>query len=174
VPEQTEPAFVSRTAPPADTATVAQLTQPRPVRTRLPGSELAVTIPDAIRRDIRAHLDDFVDEDQDALVFTGAKGAILRRSNFQTACKWCESVAAAGLPGFHFHDLRHTGNTLASQTGASLADLMARMGHASTRAAMIYQHTARERDKHIADGLSSQIKQSRDRARSGHDQRKKR
>nr|WP_243706055.1 hypothetical protein [Micromonospora sp. KC721] len=68
-----------------------------------------VTIPDAIRRDIRAHLDDFVDEDQDALVFTGAKGGVLRRSNFQTASKWRDSVAAAGLPGFHFHDLRHTG-----------------------------------------------------------------
>ncbi|MFY1618598.1 tyrosine-type recombinase/integrase [Micromonospora sp. WMMD736] len=94
-------------------------------------------------------------------IFTGAKGATLRRSNFQTACKWRESVAAAGLPGFHFHDLRHTGNTLAFRTGASLADLMARMGHASTRAAMIYQHTAGERDEHIADALSSQIKQSR-------------
>ncbi|SCG19225.1 Site-specific recombinase XerD [Micromonospora echinofusca] len=133
-----------------------------------------VTIPDAIRRDIRAHLDDLVNEDQDALVFTGAKGAVLRRSNFQTACKWRDSVAAVGLPGFHFHDLRHTGNTLASRTGASLADLMARMGHASTRAAMIYQHTARERDEHIADALSSQIKQSQNRARSGHGQRKKR
>ncbi|MER7419820.1 tyrosine-type recombinase/integrase [Micromonospora peucetia] len=133
-----------------------------------------VTIPDAIRRDIRAHLDDFVNEDQDALVFTGAKGSILRRSNFQTACKWRDAVAAAGLPGFHFHDLRHTGNTLASRTGASLADLMARMGHASTRAAMIYRHTARERDEHIADALSSQIKQSQNRARNGHGQRKKR
>ncbi|EWM66707.1 integrase [Micromonospora sp. M42] len=133
-----------------------------------------VTIPDAIRRDIRPHLDDFVDEDQDALVFTGAKGAVLRRSNFQTACKWRDCVAAAGLPGFHFHDLRHTGNTLASRTGASLADLMARMGHASTRAALIYQHTAKERDEHIASGLSEQIKKGRDRARSGHGQRKKR
>ncbi|GAB3359751.1 hypothetical protein GCM10027452_25230 [Micromonospora halotolerans] len=32
---------------------------------------------------------------------------------------------------------------------------------ALTRAAMTYQHTARERDEHIADALSSQIKQSR-------------
>ncbi|MGC5018729.1 hypothetical protein [Micromonospora sp. DT47] len=39
---------------------------------------------------------------------------------------------------------------------------------------MIYQHTARERDEHIADALSSQIKQTKDRARSGHDKRKKR
>lgn len=77
-------------------------------------------------------------------------------------------MAAVGLPGFHFHDLRHTGNTLASRTGASFADLMARMGHASTRAALIYQHTAQERNQHIADGLSEQIRKRRDRARSGH------
>jgi hypothetical protein len=30
-------------------------------------------------------------------------------------------------------------------TGASLADLMARMGHGSTRAAMIYQHATTHR-----------------------------
>ncbi|MGC4852275.1 hypothetical protein ACLQ24_02495 [Micromonospora sp. DT4] len=50
---------------------------------------------------------------------------------------------------------------------------MARMGHAATRAAMIYQHTAREQDEQIADALNSQIKKSRDRARSGHGKRKK-
>jgi hypothetical protein len=46
---------------------------------------------------------------------------------------------------------------------------MARMGRASTRAAIIYQHTAREQDEHIADALSAQIEQGRDRARNGHD-----
>jgi integrase len=65
----------------------------------------------------------------DALVFTGAKDAALRRSDFQNGCRWAKSVSDVGLPGLHFHDLRHTGNTLAAGTGASLADLMARMGH---------------------------------------------
>ncbi|MCT2281330.1 site-specific integrase [Micromonospora chalcea] len=128
----------------------------------------AVTIPAAIRPDLRRHLRDFTADDADALVFTGAKGAALRRSNFQKAAGWSASVAAAGLPGFHFHDLRHTGNTLAAGTGASLADLMARMGHGSTRAAMIYQHATAERDKSIAGALSASIAKERDRARSGH------
>ncbi len=79
-----------------------------------------------------------------------------------------QSLAAVGLPGFHFHDLRHTGNTLAARTGASLADMMSRMGHASTKAAVIYLHTSRERDEQIAEGLSEQIKTRRDRARNGH------
>ncbi|MDH6463359.1 hypothetical protein M2302_003547 [Micromonospora sp. A200] len=68
----------------------------------------------------------------------------------------------------------HARTVVALVLDVDRSDLMARMGHASTRAAMIYQHTVRERDEHIADALSSQIKQSRDRARSGHGQRKKR
>jgi integrase len=76
---------------------------------------------------------------------------------------------------FHFHDLRHTGNNLASsRPGASLADLMSRMGHASTRAALIYMHTNQECDEHIADSLSGQIKKDRDRARNRHKKRGKR
>ncbi|MFE2988522.1 tyrosine-type recombinase/integrase [Streptomyces sp. NPDC059262] len=48
---------------------------------------------------------------------------------------------AAGVSAeLHFHDLRHTGNTLASAAGASTRELMTRMGHTSSRAALIYQH----------------------------------
>ncbi len=58
--------------------------------------------------------------------------------------------------GLRFHDLRHTGNYLTSQ-GASLRDVMVRMGHASTRAALIYQHADRDRERNIAAGLSRAI-----------------
>jgi len=73
--------------------------------------------------------------------------------NFNKLTKWMENVAAVGAPGLHFHDLRHTGNTLASATGTALRSLMARMGHDNPRAAMIYQHTTDEADRAIADGL---------------------
>jgi hypothetical protein len=62
-----------------------------------------------------------------------------------------------GISGFRFHDLRHTGNTLAAATGASTKELMARMGHASPRAALIYQHATRERDEAIAVALDVAI-----------------
>jgi integrase len=48
-------------------------------------------------------------------------------------------VTGISLPGLHFHDLRHTGNTLADM-GVSLRNLMARMAHDNERAALIYQH----------------------------------
>jgi integrase len=58
----------------------------------------------------------------------------------------------------HFHDLRHTGNTLASTAGASTRELMTRMGHSSARAALIYQHMTSDRDRAIADRLGAMIR----------------
>jgi integrase len=111
-----------------------------------------VTIPSFLLPDVIAHLEGFTAPAPRPLVFTGPKGAQLRRSNFTRA--WSRATAAAGLSGFRFHDLRHTGNTLAGEAGATLLELMDRMGHASTRAALIYQHRTTHRDKLIADEIS--------------------
>lgn len=127
-----------------------------------------VTIPAAIRDDIGEHLRTYVSDNSEALIFTSARGTPLRRGNFHRATSWTSTVKQAGLPGFHFHDLRHTGNMLAASTGASLADLMARMGHGSARAALIYQHASREQDRLIADALSDRIGQEQERAHTGH------
>jgi integrase len=78
---------------------------------------------------------------------------------------WHQAVdSVEGLPeGLHFHDLRHTGNTLAASTGASTRELMTRMGHASSQAALRYQHASQERDQAIAASLNEQIRQSANR-----------
>jgi len=89
-----------------------------------------------------------------SLVFPGVMGGPLRRGNFNQASAWPQAVASIGLTGLHFHDLRHTGNTLAGDAGASLRELMDRMGHSTTRAALIYQHRTSLRDKMIADEIS--------------------
>ena len=62
-----------------------------------------------------------------------------------------------GKVGLHFHDLRHSGNTLAAQSGASTRDLMARMGHDSMNAAIIYQHAPLQADRAIANALDAQL-----------------
>ncbi|HVT67125.1 MAG TPA: tyrosine-type recombinase/integrase, partial [Trebonia sp.] len=66
---------------------------------------------------------------------------------------WYLARGAVGLPELHFHDLRHTGNTMGAAQGASLKELMERMGHSSPRAAVIYLHATRERDQKIAAGM---------------------
>ena len=60
----------------------------------------------------------------------------------------------AGRPDLRFHDLRHTGAVLAASTGATLSELMTRLGHTTPDAALRYQHTAKGRDAAIAEALS--------------------
>ncbi len=123
-----------------------------------------VAVPAPVAAELVKHLMAYVGQASDALVFTGPNGAVLRRGNFNTLARWVETVAALGAPGLHFHDLRHTGNLLAAQTGASTKDLMARMGHDDMRAALIYQRATSQADRLIAERLGQLLD---DRAGSG-------
>ena len=76
---------------------------------------------------------------------------------------WLPALDKAGLPEIHFHDLRHTGNTFAAQSGASLRDLMTRMGHDSPAAALIYQHSSRVADEAIAAALDVRLSERKSR-----------
>ena len=49
----------------------------------------------------------------------------------------------------------------AGEAGAGLRELMDRMGHSSTRAALIYQHRTSLRDKMIADEISKRAEAER-------------
>jgi integrase len=104
------------------------------------------------RADLADHLERLGSDDDQALVFTSPMGAPLRHGNFYRRA-WLPAVAKVNLPGIHFHDLRHAGNTLTADAGASLRELMDRMGHGSTRAALIYQHSSDERQRKLADAI---------------------
>lgn len=114
-----------------------------------------VAIPATLKPELELHLAEHAAPNADGLLFCGRQGQPIRRPNFYSA--WKRAREAVGLPDLHFHDLRHTGNTLAAATGASTKELMARMGHASPRAALIYQHAVRERDHAIAQALDNMI-----------------
>ena len=43
---------------------------------------------------------------------------------------------------------------MAAQSGATLAELMARLGHSTPQAAMRYQHQAQGRDRAIAEKMA--------------------
>jgi integrase len=119
-------------------------------------SRRSIAIPAVIVPDLERHLAEFSAPGRRGLVFVGPKGGRLRRGNFRRSV-WRPAVLAVGVPELRFHDLRHTGNTLAAATGASTRELMARMGHASSRAALIYQHATRDRDAAIAAALSDLV-----------------
>ncbi|HEY1698659.1 MAG TPA: site-specific integrase [Trebonia sp.] len=110
-----------------------------------------VSFPDLIKPDLEAHIKEYAPEPDD-LMFTSPNGSPMRHSNFYRRV-WIPAVEKAGLKGTHFHDLRHTGNALTSEAGANLRELMARMGHSSTRAALIYLHSTDARQRAIADEI---------------------
>jgi integrase len=89
------------------------------------------------------------------LVFTGTQRQQVRRGSLYTA--WKRATEAAGMDGVRIHDLRHTGATLAAATGASTKELMNRLGHASSDAALRYQHATKDRDAAIAAALSELV-----------------
>jgi integrase len=111
---------------------------------------------------LREHLAAFVKDEPGALVFAAELGMPLRRSNFNKMSGWPYAAASIGVAGLHVHDLRHTGNQFAANSGAALRDLMTRMGHDSERAALIYQHEARGADQRITDAIDSHVQVERD------------
>jgi integrase len=124
--------------------------------TKTEAGRRTVALPDVLVPELEAHLAQFVGPEPRALVFTATLGGPLNRHNFSR--QWRKVRAEAGLPdGFTFHDLRHTANLLAASTGASTAELMKRMGHASPRAALRYQHATRDRDAAIAEAMSAAV-----------------
>jgi integrase len=109
-----------------------------------------VAFPELIASDVRKHLEWL--PSSASLVFASSTGSPLAHSNFRRRV-WLPALAAIGLEGLHLHDLRHTGNQLTANAGANLKELMARMGHDSERAALIYLHSSGERQRTLADAV---------------------
>jgi integrase len=112
----------------------------------------AVAIPPHLGPQIDAHLEQFVELEPAALVFTKQYGVSLDRNNFHTV--WRRATRRAGVANYRFHDLRHLAATLAAVSGATTRELMHRIGHSSFRAALIYQHATEDRDHAIAEAMS--------------------
>lgn len=112
-----------------------------------------VAIPPHIIPQIEHHLTNFVGNTPDSLLFPADNGGHMQPSTLYR--HWYKARAHAKRNDLRWHDLRHSGAVLAAATGASLAELMARLGHSTPQAAMRYQHAAQGRDRQIAKLLSA-------------------
>lgn len=112
-----------------------------------------VAIPEHLMPLVREHLLQYTEPGPDGLLFPSPRGQVLRDA---TLGRWFYPARqAAGRPDLRFHDLRHTGAVYAAQAGATIAELMLRLGHTTPAAAMRYQHAAAERDHQIAQRMSA-------------------
>jgi len=114
-----------------------------------------VALPGPLRDAFVDHLARFALEDAGSLVFATSRGTVPARSNLTEMLH--HATAAAGVPTIRFHDLRHCAQVLAAESGATLAELMARMGHSTPHAAQVYMHARAERDRALADALGAAI-----------------
>jgi len=111
-----------------------------------------ITVPQLIIDVLADHLARWSAGGPNGLVFVMPEGTPLRRENFRKRI-WLPACRADGVTGLRFHDLRHTGATLAAASGAPLRAVMHRLGHASAAAAIRYQHRVAGQDEAIADYL---------------------
>ncbi|MFF4715040.1 tyrosine-type recombinase/integrase [Streptomyces eurythermus] len=158
-----------------DTDNVIRVRRAEPERTngkRAPGPTKSdagarvVVLPAFLHKELRQHLAWFAEKGPDGLVFVGEKGAPFRRTSFGR--KWRRARAVAGLPeDFRFYDLRHTGHTLSTRSGATLKDTMVRAGQSSEKAALIYQHSDEERQRDVAAGLDGMVRAERAKHHTG-------
>ncbi len=130
----------------------------------------SLSIPAFVTEALRGHLEAYVGPHAEAWVFGTRTGNPIAPRALQRA--WNGARASISRPDLHFHDLRHSGLTWAAATGASVADLMRRGGHASTVAALRYQHSTEDRDRALSEalgGLATPVTKL-DIARSSHDE----
>lgn len=111
-----------------------------------------VAIPPHMIPQIEIHMAKYVGAERDSLIFPNDSGGHLQPSTLYR--HWYKARAVANRDDLRWHDLRHSGAVLAAATGASLAELMGRLGHSTPQAAMRYQHAAQGRDREIAALLS--------------------
>jgi len=126
------------------------------VRTDLPKTRASlrtVTLPAPLAVALADHLASFVGVPPDSLVFTTSAGTVPARSNLNATFR--RALARAEAPEVRFHDLRHVAQVFAAEAGATLPELMARLGHATPAAALVYLHARTERDQALTDALSA-------------------
>ncbi len=117
-------------------------------KTKTVRSNRRVHLPAFVVDALRQHLAKHVAADPDGLLFTSRSGEPV--SNLRVSFLFRHARATIGRDDLTWHDLRHTGATLAYRAGASVPDVQARLGHSTVRAAMIYAHTADDSDRAVA------------------------
>lgn len=100
---------------------------------------------------LQAHMDKFSDKGEDALVFPDEQQSwISHNSLYGTLTRTSNRVIGRSVSS---HDFRHHGATEFARSGATVKDLMARLGHTTPTMAMRYQHASQERDSKLAESM---------------------
>lgn len=112
----------------------------------------SINLPPHVVPAILEHLEQYVDDSTDALLFPASDG-VTHLAQSTLAKSFYPAREAAGRSDMPWHALRHYGATRAALAGATLKELQERLGHSTVKAAMAYQH-ATGRDEELARRMS--------------------
>ncbi len=70
---------------------------------------------------------------------------------------WEKALQAAGVDGFHWHDLRHTFASMAAMNGATLPELAALLGHKTLAMVQRYAHLSPGHTAALAERVASKM-----------------
>jgi integrase len=116
-----------------------------------------VALPATVTNLLRTHLAEYTDAAPGSLVFTSVQGSPLLNRYF--APFWGRAKRAAGVDAsVRFHDLRHFAGTVAASSGASLREVMSRMGHSSSDASLRYLKAGEDRDREVANAIEHRMR----------------
>jgi integrase len=87
-------------------------------------------------------------------MFPSARGACGHLSQNVFRVAFLDACKKAGRDNVTVHDLRHFGATMTARAGGTMAEVQARLGHSTVRAAMAYQHSESARQSDIAAAMS--------------------
>jgi integrase len=122
-----------------------------PPKTRT--SVRTVTIPRSIMAELVTHMDKYVGQDANSVLFTFPGGNPLRRAWFRQRV-WLPAISDAKLEGLRFHDLRHTFVALWVDLGRNAKEVSRVAGHSSVAFTLDrYGHLYEQDDDGLADAL---------------------
>ena len=118
------------------------------------GKPRTVVVPPHIRADIKHHLDTFVAEDVEALLFPPIRGGCHLSDKVIRDALTPALAKAMCDKRIRIHDLRHFAGTQVARAG-NLVETMNYLGHSTITASLRYQHVVSGRDVEIAQQMSA-------------------
>lgn len=115
-------------------------------------SSRRVHLPRFVIERLAAHMETYTAPDPDALVFSMNGKPV---TNLRLSFAFRHARQQIDRDDLTWHDLRHTGATLAYRAGASVPEVQARLGHTTMRAASIYAHMTDDSDQVLAERLNA-------------------
>lgn len=97
------------------------------------------------------HIERFSQKERDGLLFPNKRGDYCKHTRFRDLL--AETAKATIGRRISPHDFRHHGATDFARTGATIKEIMARLGHTTPDMAMRYQHASAERDQQLSAAM---------------------